>query len=365
LEYCESIGSSMHSQTRTSPYHHPLLNSQVEDLTKRLKQSPKDTKSGWISKPSVEKVSSSFFQKFNSFVAGEDSETGTPDSNANGESGPFARISGGTPTISRSPSNSDLYGAYNGGMGINGTLAQAAKSSRYAPGGSHTPPTHDFQQGESLYGSQPRTSMEGRSSGEYKRNPYEPVRRGSDYMAPVQNTGAAPYSAQFSPGYGPIAGAFSPLGNGFPTNGSPYAPQPSPQLHRQASNPYSPQQNGFDSPQTPSFAPMSQEQDIKQPSYEAPVISSYEPPSTGYQPYEPPAYEPNAMNDEDSPVDTKPKKKSFMDDDDDDYKPISAASVNTGEKTKAEKDREAEEAFRKAAEADGRSYLLLLISEES
>ena len=357
LEYCESIGSSMHSQTRISPYHHSLLNSQVEDLTKRLKQSPKDAKSGWISKPSVEKVSSSFFQKFNSFVAGEENDTGSQDSAAHGESGPFARISGGTPTISRSPSNSDLYGSYNGGIGINGTLAQAAKSSRYAPGGSHTPPTLDFQQGGSSYGSQPRTSLEGRSSGEYKRNPYEPVRRGSDYMPSSQNTGSAPYSAQFSPSYGPNAGAFSPLGNGFPTNGSPYTPHPSSQLPSQASNPYSPQKNGFDSTQTPSFTPMSQQQEPAHPSHEAPVTPSYEPPSSGYQPYEPPAYEPNAMNDEDSPVDNKPKKKSFMDDGEDDYNPISSAPANTGEKTKAEKDREADEAFRKAAEADGKQMI--------
>jgi len=354
LEYCESIASSMHSQTRTSPYHHPLLNSQVEDLTKRLKQSPKDSKSGWISKPSVEKVSSSFFQKFNSFVAGDDSDNATPDSAANGESGPFARISGGTPTISRSPSNSDLYGSYNGGIGINGTFAQTAKTNRYAPGGSHTPPSQDFHLGGSSYGSQPRSSLEGRSSGEYKPSPYEPVRSGSDYMP--QNTGAAPYSAQFSPSYGPTAGAFSPLGNGFPTNGASYSSQPSSQLPKQASNIYSPLENTFSSPQTPSFPPVSQQQQPEQSSYEAPTISSYEPPTSGYQPYEPPAYEPDAMNDEDSPVDTKPKKKSFMDDDEDDYKPTSASAASASEKTKAEKDREADEAFRKAAEADGTSY---------
>ena len=55
------------------------------------------------------------------------------------------------------------------------------------------------------------------------------------------------------------------------------------------------------------------------------------------------------MNEEpDSPVSTRPKK-SFMDDDDD----IPAPKANRTEKTKAEKDREADEAFRKAAEADG------------
>jgi hypothetical protein len=55
----------------------------------------------------------------------------------------------------------------------------------------------------------------------------------------------------------------------------------------------------------------------------------------------------------DSPIDTRPKKKSFMDDDEDDV-PAPKPAPPTREKTKAEKDREADEAFRKAAEADGK-----------
>jgi hypothetical protein len=63
------------------------------------------------------------------------------------------------------------------------------------------------------------------------------------------------------------------------------------------------------------------------------------------------------MSDEpDSPIDTRPKKKSFIDDDDDDIPALKAApSGPAREKTKEEKDREADEAFRKAAEADGMS----------
>jgi COPII coat assembly protein SEC16 len=66
------------------------------------------------------------------------------------------------------------------------------------------------------------------------------------------------------------------------------------------------------------------------------------------------------MNDEpDSPIDTRPKKKSFMDDDDDDIPALKAAAQSgpARGKTKEEKDREADEAFRKAAEADGMSPL--------
>jgi hypothetical protein len=65
------------------------------------------------------------------------------------------------------------------------------------------------------------------------------------------------------------------------------------------------------------------------------------------------------MNDEpDSPVETRPKKKSFLDDDEDDIPALKAVPA-AREKTKAEKDREADEAFRKAAEADGMSFPFL------
>ena len=69
--------------------------------------------------------------------------------------------------------------------------------------------------------------------------------------------------------------------------------------------------------------------------------SGYEPPSYSYTPYEP---EP------DSPVDTKPKSKPkrFGDDDDDDDFPRPAATAPQ----KSQADRAADEAFRKAAEAD-------------
>jgi COPII coat assembly protein SEC16 len=68
-------------------------------------------------------------------------------------------------------------------------------------------------------------------------------------------------------------------------------------------------------------------------------ISSYEPPS--YQPYEP---EPDPEEADES----KPKKKSFMDDDDDSAEMEKRAAALK----KAQADREADEAFRKAAEAD-------------
>lgn len=375
LQYCEAIASSMTAQTRRSPYHHALLVAELDDFSQRLKQSPKDEKSSWVSKPSIDKVSSSVWSTFNKFVAGDDADTGTPGSTAGGaaEVGPFARIAGGTPTISRSPSVADMYGSFNGGMGPNGSPATKA-GSRYAPGNAYSPPTYEPQSAASyqsapLYGLQSRGSFEERSSerssDENRRGPYEPVRRDTDYRPSSQPTMSAPQNGSI---YTPHL-SYAPHGNGslYEQMGSPYA------SHRLASAPELPSShsagNMYDQP-TASYTP-------PEPSYEPPVSSGYEPPSngsesfsggyeppsSGYEPpssgYEPPSFERTTMNDEpDSPVETRPKKKSFLDDDEDDIPALKAVPA-AREKTKAEKDREADEAFRKAAEADGMSFPFL------
>jgi hypothetical protein len=357
LQYCEAIASSITSQTRRSPYHHALLVSALDDLSKRLRQSPKDESSSWISKPSIDKVSGSVWATFNKFVAGDEHESSGPGSatGSAAEVGPFARIAGGTPTISRSPSNSDLYGSYNGGMSINGAMAATKTSSRYAPGAAYTPPSYEPQLGTS-FGSQARSSFEERSSGEHRRGQYEPQRQASDHRPNSQSStnnfishGASSYAPQSS---------YPSYGNEIPVSETslPFNPQQSTSLTEHPSNTlyssphpvktYDDQQPA--SPYTPfeaSYTP--------QPSgYEPPSTSAYEPPTSSG--YEPPSYEPSSMNEEpDSPISTRPKKKSFMDDDDDDIPALKAGTP--AEKTKAEKDREADEAFRKAAEADGQS----------
>ena len=103
-------------------------------------------------------------------------------------------------------------------------------------------------------------------------------------------------------------------------------------------------------------------------SYEPPAASSYEPPETSsYGPessYNPgsSSYEPLAgsgqANGEDSPLETKPKR-SFMDDDDE--TDLAAKATALKAQDKARKDREADEAFRKAAEADGKLIRPLII----
>jgi COPII coat assembly protein SEC16 len=369
LQYCESIAASITSQTRRSPYHHALLVSALDDLSKRLKQSPREESSSWISKPSIDKVSGSLGSLFSKFVAGdEDGPTAGSTAESATESGPFARIAGGTPTISRSPSNAEIYGSYNGGLGINGTAAAAPAtktSSRYAPNRAYTPEPLTA----SSYGSQPRSSLEERSSSEHRR--YEPQRQMSqmsDYQ-PSPQPGANNYTPQTSTGY-------APQSSYIPSLASPYAPQQTTPITDQLpSNVYSSPQplNNFDGVQPGnSYAPPEPSPSLpQQPSgYEPPPSSGYEPPASGgyeppqsggYEPpssgYEPPSsYEPATMNDEpDSPIEIRPKKKSFMDDDDDDI-PALKRAPETREKTKAEKDREADEAFRKAAEADGNNF---------
>lgn len=359
LEYCESIASTITSQTRRSPYHHAQLVSSLDDLSKRLKSSPKDENGSWISKPSIDKVSGSVWATFNKFVAGDEQDNTDTISNAGSAAdvGPFARIAGGTPTISRSPSVADIYGSsYNGGggLGINGippSTQQTKASSRYAPGASYTP-QGSYEPPSSSHGSQPRTSMEGgRTSGEFRRNLYEPQRQMSSECRPSSQQYSQPSSfPPQSTGYSPYTGGDSPY---TPQAGSSAMEIPStnfdsPQSLSYDGQPmYQPHMGGYEPPSNEYEAPSSG-------GYEPPTGNAYEPPSSGTG-YEPPSYEPNSMEQPDSPISTKPKK-SFMDDDDDDIPGLKARAETTREKTKAEKDREADEAFRKAAEADGKHF---------
>jgi len=389
LQYCEAIATSITSQVRRSPYHHALLISALEDLSKRLKQSPKDESSSWIPKPSIDKVSGSLWGKFNKFVAGEDDgASGGAGSEAGSEVGPFARIAGDTPIISRSPSNGDLYGSFSAGPpNGNMTHLQAIKSaSRYAPGGSYTVPGAQDQTLSSSYGSPPRMPYTQRRSQEETRRPeshgFDRAGYGSQYGLNDQMSTSYPGSDSSIPP--------NPYGqSASPYLGSSYAPQnPLPPTHDQHAS-LAPRDSPRSVPTLEANAPSLGYVPTVSSSYEPPSAGTfettssggyeptysggYEPPSSsGYEPppsevyestpsggYEPPSYEPASMNDEpDSPIDTRPKKKSFMDDDLDESAPVASsdnkAQPPKGEKSKAEKDREADEAFRKAAEADGK-----------
>ncbi|EON96643.1 putative copii coat assembly protein sec16 protein [Phaeoacremonium minimum UCRPA7] len=152
--------------------------------------------------------------------------------------------------------------------------------------------------------------------------------------------------------------SYSPYAPQAPSGGaSPYAPaEPAPET----------KEGGIGTDSTPSYGYQPPSYGYEPPSLTTPEESQsqapehtssggYEPPS--YQPYgyEPPSYEanPEPTNDDgDSGSEKAKPKKSFMDDEDDDIPAL--RSQTPGEKSKAEKDKENEELFRKAAEEDAK-----------
>ncbi|KAH4063333.1 COPII coat assembly protein SEC16 [Parastagonospora nodorum] len=325
--YCDAIAAAMKATTRTSPYYNLSFIASLDDLSKRLSQSPKDSSSSWISKPSMDRVSTSLMSKFNSFIAGEDDG---PSSNAatGTEVGPFAKITGDSPGLTPSHSNADLYGAYSGyGVPVQPT---ASANSRYAPSNTYAPRTSSEQQ-RSRFEPQGRPSMESNDSHRAMSDSYMP-------MTPM-TPASGPYSPQ--PQLSPPSQrtqakmqSYSPLraehNVSQPSYGNPYMPTPPNEETASASSfgGYQPQQgtgHSFDDP--------------------APPTSSFDEPS--YQPYNPDA--------DDMEEDNKPKKKSIMDDDDDDLVARAAAlKIGSGSNSKSDADKKADEAFRKAAEADAK-----------
>lgn len=404
MQYCDIISKDIIAQTRRSPYHHGLLEAAVEDLRQRIAQSPhKEASGSWISKPSMNKVSDSMWSRFNKFVAGDENETPGQGSPKFGEeSGPFGRIAGGTPTISRPASASnatgmEMFGSPNGFAAGVAPLAPAMSpqltraSSRYAPA---APSAYEPS---SSYTPMGRSSME-RTSGEYSRGPYEPRRPSSDVQSshtsaytpnnvhtPGQSlpdpglgiSSQSPYQPA-RPAFNTVASAPAPAGPSAPTtpafspyasfsqDSSPYAPAaPATNnvLHYAPAAPatganndtpsepslgYQPPSYGYEPPATSSVEQENAVTDHQEPG------GGYEPPSYQPQGFEPPSYiaDPEPDNDNTEGGDEpKPKKKSFMDDDDDDFPPM--RSMTPGEKSKAEKDKENEEMFRRVAEEEG------------
>ncbi|KAL7795423.1 SEC16 protein [Trichoderma ceciliae] len=344
LQYCDAILSAISSQTKRSPYHHALLESAVDDFMRRLKQAPKEESSSWMSKPSMNKVSDSMWNRFNKFVAGDESE------NANGtpaeETGPFARI--GTPSMSRSPSvsNFDTLGisspSYAGTGAPAATSALSSALSRYAPANSQ--PMHGVESPQlSSSFSHPT-----RNSNEYPPSTYgaSPSLTGSP---PAHSNGFAPSNLGYQPMTpildnevkSPRAG-YQPYG--YQESVSPQQPPEEPAAIASTQG-YQPISYGYEPPTNSNASGV----EAKNDDLTEGASSGYEPPSFQPYGYEPPSYGadlgPSAEENNDE---SKPKKKSFMDDDDD----FSASQLKG--KSKAEKDRENEEMFRKAAEEDAK-----------
>ncbi|KAH7117620.1 Sec23-binding domain of Sec16-domain-containing protein [Dendryphion nanum] len=335
--YCDAIAATIKSTTRISPYYNASFLASLEDLSKRLSQSPKDGSSSWISKPSMDKVSSSLLSKFNSFIAGDD-EDAAANQSGGAEVGPFAKIAGNTPTISPSQSSADLYGAYSG-YGAGTAAPSAPANSRYAPSSSFAPsnayaPRSSSEQVRSPYEPQGRQSMESQPS---TSNPYLPSPSLSGPYTPLQQQFSPP--AQRAEAH--AAGLYSPLAaqSSAPSYVSPYQPTPPTEESAPSYGGYQQPQASFDTQQP---VPSSETTQASTGGYEPPT-NSYEP--VAYQPYNPDEEERSTEEEQ------KPKKKSFLDDDDEDDIAARAAALKGG-KSKSDADRAADEAFRKAAEAD-------------
>lgn len=366
--YCEAIASTLKSSTKLSPYYHSLFLTQLDDLSARLKQTPIQGSASWIGKPSLEKVSGSVWNKFTTFVAGDDSDAESKGSGKDAtEAGPFANVSG-TPSLSRNGSQSDLYGSYP--LASPPAVSNTIAGSRYAPNGIHSArSSSELTRGRPSLDSQrspPATSYAPSS------RQYEPVNMlHQNQMAlplnPYQALAAAspPTSYPQSPprsSYLPNSVTQSIQDDTPPAYHEPYAPTPpaedivaqvyrdNPPLQQGASVGYSEYQH----PEQPREQTPPMHNETADASYMPPAQSyGYEPPGeNGYVPYEP---EP------DSPEESKPKKKSFIGDDDDDFPraspqpPPADGRGSQDEDAAARKranDAAADAAFRAAAQED-------------
>ncbi|GKU01979.1 copii coat assembly protein sec-16 [Fusarium langsethiae] len=351
MQYCDAILTAMSAQTKRSPYHHHVLESAVEDFMSRLKSAPKEESGSWISKPSMNKVSDSMWNRFNKFVAGDDTEDNAGGAGGAGDAGPFTRPSG---EFSRSPSvsNFDIYGQQSPSFGMTPapTLAGAA-SSKYAPA-SMTPaanlnpysPTSQYTPG--------RSSMD-QTPASYGQSPYKPAypgaasaNHGDSYTPSVPQpesndtglggSGLAP-AAQITQGYSPAGHQPYGMPASTPMSGDDKPADSSAQG-------FQPLSYGYEPPQM-SFNPSEQASEENKNESSS---GGYEPPSFQPYGYEPPSYEPQSTAEDGGEV-HQPKKKSIMDDDDDDF-----PSMKPADKSKTDKDRENEEMFRKAAEEDAK-----------
>lgn len=353
LQYCEAIAGAMASQTRRSPYHHAVLEAAVDDFMIRLKQAPKGEATSWISKPSMGKVSDSMWSRFNKFVAGDDNENASSNG-PDGQNGPFARV-GENPNMSppASISNFETFGMASSALTANVSGTTPASE---APGNSRYVPLSRKPSGQLSH---------------YEPTPHYAPAIASTEQAPIEPTPNIPASFESSyPGYEENGQIISQVA---PAQGSLYQPanldqrppglQESPDIYpgygkaQLSSDPsyfaYQPAHD-YEELQHEGYQPLggsNPPQEIEYSSHDT-HMENYAPNS--FQPYgfEPPSYEsgPDTTNDDD--VDAqKRKKKGIMYDDDDDIPALRVQGFQ--EKSKAEKDRENEEMFRKAAEEDG------------
>ena len=382
--YCDAISAISKSTTKASPYYSPQFFDVLEELSRRLKQTPADS-SSWIAKPSIEKVSGSLFTKFQNFIAGEESDAESRGSgkDANFEAGPFANVTG-TPSLSRSGSTTDLYGSVLAStpQSIPNTIAgsrYAPPSQQYArsspellrarssldsqrsPPFAPSNPTHSqlLHDQASSFGSQSHMPMAGSIYQTLGQSPpsdrYQSTPPQTSYMlnGSLESSPQRSYRPQQPESYVPTP----------PPEESTPSYMPTPPRHPQQAEPESrpdlvPALGGYTASSQPEFhqplTPLIEDGQTTQPPMQS---YGYEPPSdAGYVPYE------QDLDSDDEKQPKSPRKKSFMDDNDD-FPHVDPAAASTPPLPKPTDDaatrrRAADEAadaaFLAAAEADAK-----------
>ena len=276
--YCDSLTSTLRN-AKVSAYYAPAFLGELEDFSNRLKQVPVQSSSSWMGKPNLEKVSGSLLNKLSSFVAGDD---GDADSRASsrepGESGPFARVAG-TPSLSRTGSQSELIGYPTSAPQVH--MPMTAAGTRYAPNGlTSARSSSELTRGRAsldVQRSPPSTSyMNGRPS------PYEPVNMMQHRVAtppanpyqslqvaspPTNSYQSTPPQSSYQPN---ATSAYSP--NKAMDVHEPYIPTPPPEQQRRGSyqpsplapSPYAPSPPALQ----PSYEPQQQPYETQQQSYD-------------------------------------------------------------------------------------------------
>lgn len=368
--YCDAIAATEGKSSKLSPYYNTLLLSELRDLQRRLKLMPIQS-SSWMGNPSLEKVGDSLLTKFSSFVSGDNSDAESKGSGKDAvDTGPFAHVAG-TPSVSRTGSQPDLYASYP--QAIPATMA----GSRYAPNGiqsarssaelargrpsldsQRSPPSTSYSQNNHQY--EPMNMFQ-QGHVALPTNPYQNVSTASpptsfpqspprsSYMPNSANQPMSSHMAPMRPEYNPTPPSEDVIHQAYGYTTEPIMGSQIPEEQPMSFGGYQPSQP--DQAQIPL-----QHDEMIDTGYDGNQSYGFQPPTGDYVPYVPEPDSPEANQE------LKPKKKSFMDDDDDDAYPRashqsgpSQSNASASEDEAARKranDAAADAAFRAAAEAD-------------
>ena len=355
LQYCDAISAAIKATSRPSPYYHSNLITQLDDLSKRLSKSPKDSSSSWIPKPSMEKVSGSMWAKFNSFVAGDDGEKTSENSNlgAPDNIGTFTSLTGTPPNVPLQAA-STIHPLYSSNPQQTQNFVPPSIS-RYTPVSSQVNPSSVHASPVGLI-----TQLRGASPSQTYQSGTQPANVATLSTNPqVSHDIASPYPFNSTQSQS----HFVPTVPQTPGNDGPYIGITPMSVDVTEQTPIQTTSRFDDSRQSyfpggsklnhPSIQSKGEDGPVNNTENDSTILSpaDYIPPSSSYEPpsYQP--YVPEADNEKEQQTDIR-KAKSMVDDDNDDDLIQRAATLAKDQKSQA--DKVAEDAFRKAAEADGK-----------